>query len=72
MFKKIFLTKSDKCDMSNFSEFHQDYESAGFFLFGENWIFANFVTEQPAVMSTTSYYLQHSVQHQRVGSKSTE
>ena len=72
MLKKIFLTKNVKCDMSNFSEFHQDYESAGLILFGESWIFANFVTEQPAVMSTTSYYSQQSVQHQQVGSKSTE
>ena len=32
------------CDISNFSEFHQDYESAGFIIIGENWIFANFVT----------------------------
>ena len=58
--------------MSNFSEFHQDYESAGLILFGESWIFANFVTEQPAVISTTSYYLQHSVQYQWVGSKLTK
>ena len=44
MSKKIFLAKSVKCDVSNFSEFYQDYESAGLILFGENWIFANFVT----------------------------
>ena len=44
MLKKIILTKTVKCDISNFSEFDQDYESAGFILFGENWIFANFVT----------------------------
>ena len=72
MLKKIFFTKNIKCDISNFSEFHQDYESAGLILFGESWIFANFVTEQPAVISTTSYYLQHSVQHQWVGSKPTK
>ena len=66
MLKKIFLPKSVKCDMSNFTEFHQDYESAGLILFGESWIFSNFVTEQPAVTLTTSYYLQHSVQHQWV------
>ena len=52
--KRLFLIKSIKCDMSNFSEFHQDYESAGLILFSGSWIFANFVTEQPAVMSTTS------------------
>ena len=44
MSKKIFLTKSVKCDVSNFSEFHQYYESAGLILFDESWIFANFVT----------------------------
>ena len=44
MLKKIFLIKSVKCDISNFSEFHQDYESAGLILIGESWIFANFVT----------------------------
>ena len=44
MLKKIFLIKSVKCDISNFSESHQDYESAGFILFSESWIFANFVT----------------------------
>ena len=72
MLKNIFFTKSVKCDISKFSEFHQDYESSGLILFSESWIFANFVTKQPAVISTTSCYLQHSVQHQRVGSKSTE
>ena len=40
--------------MSNFSEFHQDYEYACFILFGESWIFANFVASQPAVISTTN------------------
>ena len=44
MLKKKFLIKGVKCDISNFSEFHQNYESAGLILFGENWIFANFVT----------------------------
>ena len=44
MLKKIFLTKSVECDISNFSEFYQNYESAGLILFGESWIFANFVT----------------------------
>ena len=44
MLKKIFFTKSVKCDISNFSEFHQDYEFAGLILFGENCFFANFVT----------------------------
>ena len=58
--------------MSNFSEFHQDYESAGLMLFGESWIFAKSVTLQPAVILTTSCCLQHSVQHQWVGSKPTE
>ena len=72
MLKKIFFTKSVKCDISNFSEFHQEYESAGLILYRKNWIFANFVTEQPAVISTTSCCLQHSVQHQWVGSKPTE
>ena len=44
IFKKIFYIKSVKYDISNFSEYHQDYESAGLILFDENWIFANFVT----------------------------
>ena len=44
MLKKIFFTKIVKCDISNFSEFHQEYESAGLILFRKNWIFANFVT----------------------------
>ena len=44
MLKKYFLQKSAKCDISNFSEFHQEYESAGLILFRKNWIFANFVT----------------------------
>ena len=44
MLEKKFLTKSVKCDVSNFSEYHKDYESAGFILFDESWIFANFVT----------------------------
>ena len=44
MLKKMFLTKSVKCDTPNFSEFLQDYESAGLILFGESWIFTNFVT----------------------------
>ena len=44
MLKKYFFKKSVKCDISNFSEFDQDYESAGFIQIGENWIFANFVT----------------------------
>ena len=35
MLKKEFLTKSIKCDVSNFSEFHQYYESAGLILFDE-------------------------------------
>ena len=30
------------CDISNFSEFHQNYESAGLILFGKSWIFAKF------------------------------
>ena len=72
MLKKKFLTKCVEYDMSNFSEFHQDYESAGLILFDESWIFANFVTEQPAVILTTSCHLQHSVHHQWVGSKLTE
>ena len=42
--KNIFLTKSVKNDISTFSEFYQDYESASLILFGESWIFANFVT----------------------------
>ena len=41
MLKKIFLIKSD---ISNFSEFYQDYEYADLILFGESWNFANFVT----------------------------
>ena len=44
MLKKTFLIKSVKCDISNFSESQQDYGSAGFILFSESWIFANFVT----------------------------
>ena len=44
MLKEIFLIKSVKCDITNFSEFHQDYKSAGLIPFGESWIFANFVT----------------------------
>ena len=43
MLKKLFLTKSVKCDISNFSEFHQEYESAGLILIWKNWIFTNFV-----------------------------
>ena len=43
MLKKVFLIKSIKCDMSNFSEFHQDYESASHVLFYKSWIFVNFV-----------------------------
>ena len=43
MLKKIFLTKSVKCDMSNFSEFHQDYEYACHILFYLGWIFADIV-----------------------------
>ena len=49
MLKQIFLTKNVKFNLSNFLEFHQDHESAGLILFGENWIFAYFVTLQPAV-----------------------
>ena len=64
MLKKLFFIKSVKCDISNFSEFHQNYESVGLILFGESWIFANFATLQPAVISTTSCFLQHFVQHQ--------
>ena len=44
MLKKIFLIKNVKCDISNFSESSQDYQSAGSILFSENKIFANFVT----------------------------
>ena len=44
MLQKIFLIKSVKCDISNFSESYQYYKSAGFILFSESWIFANFVT----------------------------
>ena len=44
MLKKSFLTKNVKFDISNFSEFHQNHESAGLILFGESWIFANFIT----------------------------
>ena len=40
---KIISYKSVKCDMSNFSEFHQDYEYASHILFYLGWIFANFV-----------------------------
>ena len=40
--KKISY-KNICCDISNFSECHQDYESAGLILFGESWISANFV-----------------------------
>ena len=31
--KRLFLIKSVKCDMSNFSEFHQDYEYVSHVLF---------------------------------------
>ena len=41
--KILFLYKSIYCDISNFSEFHQDYESASHIPFGESWIFSNFV-----------------------------
>ena len=41
--KRIFSTKNIKCDMSNFSEFHQDYEYASHILFYQSWIFADFV-----------------------------
>ena len=44
MLKKIFFTKSVKCHISNFLEFHQDYESAGPILLDESWMFADFVT----------------------------
>ena len=44
MLKKIFFTKNVKCDLSNFSEFNQNYEFADLILFGESWIFANLVT----------------------------
>ena len=40
----VFSYKSICCDISNFSELYQDYETAGFILFGKSWIFANFVT----------------------------
>ena len=40
----VFSYKSTCCDISNFLEFYQDYESAGLIIFGERWIFANFVT----------------------------
>ena len=43
MLEKIFLIKNIKCDMSNFSEFHQDYEYASHILFYLGWIFANLV-----------------------------
>ena len=31
------------CDISNLSKVHQNFEFAGLILFGESWIFANFV-----------------------------
>ena len=43
MLKKSFLVKNIKCDMSNFSEFYQDYKFASHVLFSLDWIFANFV-----------------------------
>ena len=42
--------------MSNFSEFHQDYEYASHVLFYSGWIFANLVRWQPAVIFTTSCF----------------
>ena len=68
----LFLYKSMYCDVSYFSESYQDYESAGLILFGESWIFANFVTKQPAEISTASCCLQHSVHHRWVGSTPTD
>ena len=41
--KRIFSTKNIKCDVSNFSEFHQHYEYASHILFYQSWIFADFV-----------------------------
>ena len=58
--KRIFSTKDIKCDMSNFSEFHQDYEYASHILFYLGRIFANLIAKQPPVIFTTNY-LQHSV-----------
>ena len=54
----LFSYKSIYCDISNLSEFHQNYEFAGLILFGESWIFADFVAWQPAVIFTTSCCLQ--------------
>ena len=42
--------------MSNFSEFHQDFEYASHVLFSLGWIFADFVRWQPAVIFTTSCF----------------
>ena len=44
MLKKIFFIKNDNYNISNFSEFYQEYESAGLILFWKNWILTNFVT----------------------------
>ena len=52
----IILYKSICCDISNFSEFYQDYESASYILFGENWFFSilshntRLLFEQPIVV----------------------
>ena len=59
--KKKEIIKSIKCDMSNFSEFYQDYEYASHVLFSLGWIFADFVRWQPAVFFTTSCCLQPAV-----------
>ena len=42
MLKNVFLTESSKCDMSNFSEFHQDDEYVSHILFYLDWNFADF------------------------------
>ena len=54
--KNLFLYKSICCDISNFSEFYQDYESASYILFSENYFFSilshntRLLFEQPIVV----------------------
>lgn len=43
MLKKIFIIKNVKCDISNFSEFYQEYKYVCHILFYLSWIFAGFV-----------------------------
>ena len=70
--KFSFLYKSMHCDLSNFSEFHQHYDSASYILFNESWIISYSVAEQPDVILTTNCCIHHFVKYQQIGSKLTE